>query len=172
MKKILSTFLFISIALFANAYNFMVDGLCYNKNSDSTSVTLTYQSYSSPNYSNLNGNIVIPENVTYNGTAYSVTLIDWYAFRGCSGLTSVTIPNSVTTIGYDAFNNCSGLTSVAIGNSVITIMQDAFSGCTGLTSVTIPNSVKSIGSYAFKDCFIFKPIVLCNESLSQWHQGH
>ena len=152
MKKILSTFLFISIALFANAYNFMVDGLCYNKNSDSTSVTLTYQSYSSPNYSNLNGNIVIPENVTYNGTAYSVTLIDWYAFRGCSGLTSVTIPNSVTTIGYDAFNNCSGLTSVAIGNSVITIMQDAFSGCTGLTSVTIPNSVKSIGSYAFKDC--------------------
>ena len=66
-------------------------------------------------------------------------------FSYCSGLTSVTIPNSVTSIGSSAFENCSGLTSVTIPNSVTSIGSSAFSGCSGLTSVTIPNSVTSIG---------------------------
>ena len=62
------------------------------------------------------------------------------------------IPNSVTSIGDYAFRNCSGLTSVTIPNSVTSIGDDAFSGCSGLTSVTIPNSVTSIGDFAFYDC--------------------
>ena len=82
----------------------------------------------------------------------SVTSIGDYAFRDCSGLTSVTIPNSVTSIGNSAFEDCSGLASVTIPNSVTSIGYDAFSGCSGLTSVTIPNSVTSIGSNAFSHC--------------------
>ena len=82
----------------------------------------------------------------------SVTSIGDAAFRGCSGLTSVTIPNSVTTIGDAAFRECTGLTSVAIPNSVTTINYETFSNCTGLTSVTIPNSVTSIGESAFSGC--------------------
>nr|MCR5818357.1 leucine-rich repeat domain-containing protein [Prevotella sp.] len=73
------------------------------------------------------------------------------AFFVCSGLTSVTIPNSVTSIGDQAFYNCSGLASVTIPNSVTSIGSHAFHGCRGLTSVTIPNSVTSIGSGAFYD---------------------
>ena len=42
----------------------------------------------------------------------SVTRIGEDAFRGCTGLTSVTIPNSVTNIGQAAFYYCSGLTSI------------------------------------------------------------
>ena len=83
----------------------------------------------------------------------SVTSIGGGAFRGCSGLTSVTIGNSVTNIGYEAFEGCSGLTSVTIGNSVTSIEGGAFRACSGLTSVTIPNSVtSSIGRYAFEGC--------------------
>ncbi|MDY4745265.1 MAG: leucine-rich repeat domain-containing protein, partial [Bacteroidaceae bacterium] len=48
---------------------------------------------------------------------------------GCSGLTSVTIPNSVTSIGIHAFYGCSGLTSVTIPNSVTSIGDFAFSYC-------------------------------------------
>ena len=82
----------------------------------------------------------------------SVTSIGGYAFSNCSGLTSVTIPNSVTSIGGYAFSNCSGLTSVTIGNSVTSIGSSAFSGCIGLTSITIPNSVTTIGDLAFSGC--------------------
>ena len=62
------------------------------------------------------------------------------------------IPNSVTSIRGSAFRGCSGLTSVTIGNSVTSIGNYAFYECSGLTSVTIPNSVTSIGSDAFYKC--------------------
>ena len=79
-------------------------------------------------------------------------VIGGYAFYNCTGLTSVTIPNSVTSIGDEAFCGCSGLTSLTIGNSVTNIGYQAFYYCSGLTSVTIPNSVTSIGSQAFSCC--------------------
>ena len=74
------------------------------------------------------------------------------AFASCSGLASVTIPNSVTEIGENAFSYCDDLTSVTIGNSVTKIGWRAFDSCTGLTSVTIPNSVTEIGGAVFQGC--------------------
>ena len=58
-----------------------------------------------------------------------------FAFRDCSGLTSVTIPNSVKSIENGAFEGCDGLTSVTIGNSVTSIGNGAFSDCSGLKDV-------------------------------------
>ena len=74
------------------------------------------------------------------------------AFYNCSGLTTVTIPDSVTSIGDYAFYNCSGLTSVKIPNSVTSIGNYAFEYCSGLTAVTIGNGVTSIESNAFYGC--------------------
>jgi hypothetical protein len=58
------------------------------------------------------GTVIIPSTVTYEGQEYTVTKIADNAFNDCSGLTSVTIPNSVTSIGEYAFAYCSGLTSI------------------------------------------------------------
>ena len=88
------------------------------------------------------------------------------AFSGCSGLTSVTIPNSVTSIGSGAFYGCSSLTSVTIPNSVTSIGSSAFYGCSSLTSVTIPNSVTSIGSYAFCNCSGLTSVTIPNSVTS------
>ena len=134
----------------AMAQSFTVGNLNYSVNSDGVSVTLTghVDGYSA------SGPLVIPESVTYNGTAYTVTTIGWSAFYGCSGFTgSLTIPNSVTTIGSYAFWFCSGFTgSLTIPNSVTTIGNRAFSGCSGFTgSLTIGNSVTTIGDMAFSD---------------------
>lgn len=77
------------------------------------------------------------------------TSIGSEAFRDCTDLTSITIPDSVKNIGRAAFYNCSCLTSVTIGNTVKSIGAWAFWGCISLTSITIPNSVTSIGMCAF-----------------------
>ena len=78
-----------------------------------------------------------------------VTRIGDYAFYNCSGLTSVTIPDSVTSIGSVAFCGCSGLTSMTIPGRVTSIGEGTFFGCSGLTSMTIPDSVTSIGGRVF-----------------------
>lgn len=98
------------------------------------------------------GNLTIPDTVTYGGNTYSVTSIGIFAFFGCKGLTSVTIPNSVTSIGHAAFQECLGLTSVTLPNSITSIEHGTFYNCSSLTSVSIPNSVTSIGASAFGSC--------------------
>ena len=75
-----------------------------------------------------------------------------YAFYGCSGLTSLTLPSSVTSIGSYAFYGCSGLASLTLPSSVTSIGWYALKGCSGLTSLTIPSSVTSIGLEAFSGC--------------------
>ena len=146
-KTLLSVLLALILPIVVKAYDFEVDGIYYNINSDGTSVTVTYGTSFSNSYS---GDVVIPATVTY-GSTYSVTSIGKSAFERCSGLTSVTIGNSVTSIGYYAFSGCSGLTSVTIGNSVTSIGYYAFSGCSGLTKAEFA-SIESLckinfGSY-------------------------
>ncbi len=95
------------------------------------------------------GDIVIPAEVTLAGKTYKVTAIGALAFRECSGLTSIEIPNSVVQIGDFAFEDCSSLTSVEIPNSIVEIEYGTFRGCSALASVVIPNSVFVINDEAF-----------------------
>ena len=137
-------------------------------NISGNTVTVTYPSpdeYPYSGYTKPTGSLVIPSNVTYNGISYAITSIGDWAFSGCSGLTSVTIPNSVTSIGECAFVNCSGLTSVTIPNSITLIGDEAFC-CSGLTSVTIPNSVTSIGIGAFSFCSSLTSVSIPNSVTS------
>ena len=82
----------------------------------------------------------------------SITSIGCWVFSYCTGLTSITIPDSVTSIGTGVFGHCTGLTTIKIPNSITRISGSAFRGCIGLKSLTIPNRVTSIESDAFKDC--------------------
>ena len=81
----------------------------------------------------------------------SVTSIGEYAFQG-SGLTSITIPDSVTSLGDRALENCRDLRSITIGNGVTKITYLAFQFCSGLRSITIGSGVTSISVYAFDFC--------------------
>ena len=130
-----------------------VGGIWYNLDSSTKTAEVTFQgSYYSSYSDEYTGSVDIPSSVTWASVVYTVTSIGKDAFRDCTSLTSVVVPNSVTSIGSSAFYGCSGLTSVTIPNSVTSIGSAAFLYCSGLTSVTIPNSVTSIGSDAFYGC--------------------
>ncbi len=115
---------------------------------------------------NYKGAVVITEGVTEIGeNAFkgctrltsieipnSVTVIGNYAFYGCTHLTSIEIPDSVTRIGYHAFGGCMSLNSIEIPDSVTEIDAYTFSGCTNLNSIEIPDSVTMIKDWTFGGC--------------------
>ena len=169
----------------AFAYDIAVENadgvtICYNYINDGKELEVTSKYYNTESYSiyyrerYYEGDIIIPEEVTYMnrtrkvtsiGSAFSycstltsvkipksVTNIGNKAFYYCHSLTSLTIPNNVTKIGEEAFFNCYELTSLTIGNSVTDIGAYAFYNCNKLTSISIPNSVKTIGTAAFEKC--------------------
>ena len=142
MKKLfLPILMSFMLSMTTNAEIVEIDGIYYDvlKKINNAKVTGIRSNYV--------GAISIPESVEYEGTVCTVTSIANRAFAGCSGLTSLIIPNSVTTIGYDAFQNCNGLTTVKIGSGLTTIepyrgsggasYTSPFNGCTALTSITV-----------------------------------
>lgn len=83
----------------------------------------------------------------------SVTSIGAYAFRGCKGLTDITIPDSVISIGSFAFESCKGLTSIRIPDSVTSI-EDAFWYCYKLMNITgSATNVSAVAKQAFPFSF-------------------
>ena len=120
--------LFLSLAVLLSlpmlAVEVEIDGINYELVAKVKQATVIAKS--SGKYS---GEVVIPESVEHEGAAYSVTSIGDHAFYYCSGLTSVTIPNSVTSIGKYAFSNCPELLDVyCYAEKVPSTQSDAFNG--------------------------------------------
>lgn len=95
--------------------------------------------------------IVIQEGVTSIGPC---------AFKKLDKLKSVTIPNSVEIICSDAFSYCDSLTMVTIPGKIQEIEKSAFSNCTSLEEVIILEGVKSIEDSAFSGCTSLKTIFI------------
>ena len=81
-----------------------------------------------------------------------ITEIDSCAFQGCSGLTSLNLPDGITEIGGGAFEDCSRLTSLNLPDGITEIRICTFRGCSGLTSLNLPDGITSIGEEAFSGC--------------------
>ena len=197
MKKIFTLFLALVASVgIIYASNTQVDGIWYDFNESNKTATVTYRGNNYFSYNNeYSGSVVIPPSVSYNGTTYSVTSIEYGAFMNCRSLSSITIPNSVTSIEGDAFGGCISLTSITInsdaivnksydnspnlsaifgsqvtkyiiGDNVKGIGNYAFYECSSLTSITIPNSVTSIGYDAFRNCTKLKSVTIPNSVTS------
>ena len=133
-------------------------------------------------YNGTRSNLIIPREIK----GYSVTSIDNDAFRGCTSLTSITIPNSVTSIGFSAFFGCSNLSKIVIPDSVTDIGYDAFDDTSWYnnqpngviyagqvvykykgempenTAIILNEGTKIINGYVFRDCMNLTSITIPN----------
>ncbi|MGM9830570.1 MAG: leucine-rich repeat domain-containing protein [Paludibacteraceae bacterium] len=148
MKTKLFTLLFallLANGLFAERTK--IGNLYYNLDEDTRTAEVTFETYhyEGDNYASLSGAVVIPSSVTYNNIQYSVTSIEDGAFYRCTGLTSITIPESVTIIHsneYGAIYYCENLRSLEILNpSVGGEFSTFLLGCYNLASLTVPASI-------------------------------
>ena len=142
-----------------------VDGIRYNITSP-TEAEVTNLG----NDEKYSGQITIPESITFLGKTFNVVAIKNEAFKDCSELVSVSIPNSVTSIGQSAFHGCSRLTSINIPDCIQEIPQGLFAGCTKLTKVSIPDNVKVIGNSSFNGCSSLECINIPNHvtRIGEW----
>lgn len=134
--------------------NIKVDDLTYIIDENNTVMVVGPAWYS--------GDLIIPNQVTYNGETYSVTSVADDAFINSFGVTSITIPSSITYIGSYAFQDCESLTSVYITdldawckiNFGFAAIPDyhLFLNGTEIKDLVIPNSITSIKYGAFRCC--------------------
>lgn len=78
-----------------------------------------------------------------------VTSIEDAAFRWCSNLTDITIPESITYIGKEAFSYTPWLKARQAENPLVIVNHIVIDGQTCTGDVVIPDGVTSIANYAF-----------------------
>ena len=149
MKNCLLTLMMMLLPMFVSAYDIEVNGIYYDIVSKTKTATVTYKDNSFNTYS---GDIIIPSDINYEGVSYSVSAIGWSAFRACSNLKTIVIPNSITSIETSAFYQCKGLFSIDIPESVSSIGDCAFEGCSSLEKISLPDGIEKLSYCLFQFC--------------------
>ena len=109
-------------------------------------------------------NVIILDKIKFGDVDYPVTGIGRNAFRDCSSLVSIVIPESVTLIDQYGFNNCKSLKDITIHEGVTSIGVYSFANCQSLKAITIPKSVTSIEAYAFANCLNLETVAFAEGS--------
>ena len=135
----------------AAVYSYVDNNLRFNIYSDHAEIA---QNDSSQRV--IKGELVIPSVIQ----DLPVTRIATWAFYDCTGLTSITIPESVTSIGNSAFSSCTGLTSLTLPNGLTDLGNTAFNRCESLTSIIIPGNIKCIERDTFNNCKELKSVII------------
>ena len=72
------------------------------------------------------------------------------AFRDCSSLSTVNLPDGITSIGNSAFMGCSSLTTINLPDGITSISSYAFRSCSSLTKINLPSSLTTIGNVFYQ----------------------
>lgn len=142
-----------------NGYNFsgdesieiILNGIKYRLNIDKTAEVLA---------NDYSGDIIIPENVTYNDVTYRITSLENGCFNDCSYLTCISLPDGITSLGKNCFYSCDKLTSISLPEGLTSLGNECFAYCYELTSISLPDGITSLGNECFARCSSLKSIKL------------
>ena len=95
-----------------------------------------------------------------DGVVYAGRLVLFV--KGAVG--QVEIKPGTTKICADAFRGCTALTAVTLPDSLLEIEDRAFQYCRKLQQITIPQSVTRIGSRAFDECYKLQAVLHCEQA--------
>lgn len=98
------------------------------------------------------GDIIIPENVTYNDVTYRITSLENGCFNDCSYLKSISLPDGITSLGKNCFYSCDNLTSISLPEGLTSLGDNCFAYCYELTSISLPDGITSLGNECFVNC--------------------
>ncbi|MDE7441492.1 MAG: leucine-rich repeat protein [Muribaculaceae bacterium] len=96
--------------------------------------------------------VVIPQEVTYNGTGYKVVEIGNFAFDNCGSLESVSLPDGLLSIGGGTFWGCRNLKSINLPEGLLSIGNFAFDRCSALSIEEFPKTLTNLGESVFSGC--------------------
>lgn len=107
--------------------------------------------------------VIVPESFTHHEHEYEIVAIGEKAFYRCSGLASVSLPNTVIEIKQQSFSGCSEMDNIYLNTNLQKIGDAAFSDCSSVSRIVLPNSVSDVGNNAFSNCTHLESIVLPNQ---------
>ena len=96
--------------------------------------------------------IYVPSRVKIGSSYYHVKGVEAYAFADNKSITECHIASGVSYLGEGAFKNCTSLALVALPDTVALISDLCFKGCSSLLRLYIGASLKSISETAFDGC--------------------
>ena len=151
---------FVGITATTSDYDYKYSfGVIFGKTSYSSGVK-TEQCYFDSKGNSHTATYYIPESL--KSVTITGGIIRTGAFKNCSTLTNVTLPDELTTFPDSLFSGCTALTDITISDKITEIGNYVFSTCSSLTTMTIPNSVTKMGSYTFADCINLSDVTLSN----------
>ena len=120
-----------------------VGNLKYSYSTGGTTATVIQDE----SYKNLT-EVIIPSNINVDGRIYQVTDIGNSAFKDCSNLSTVSLPEGIKILGEYSFNN-TGLKEISLPHSLKQIGEYAFLDCSSIKKMIVPEGVESVGESAF-----------------------
>ena len=161
-RLLLATFCLMT-AVTLQAANITVDGINYTTKSDGTATIAKYtidKSVTPADTLFYEGDIVIPEKITYEGVEYTVVGTAANSFLDCKGLTSLSLPATCVSIGRNCFKGCTALHVSPIPMTATSVGSGVFNGCTSLEEVTIVPGWSKPVSEEFANCPNLKRFII------------